>query len=94
MINHLINAVATITILQWAELALITIGACSVIAFCWILLQDHPVIGTICGLLLAVCLPMLIGLVFEQLSDLQAFIFVILLIIMMVSVTSYLTRQQ
>ena len=94
MITYLINAVVTITILQWAELALIAIGACGVITFCWILLQDHPVIGTICGLLLAVCLPMLIGFLLAQLSGLQSFIVVILLIIMMVSVTSYLTRQQ
>ena len=94
MINHLINAVATITILQWTELALIAIGACSVITFCWILLQDHPVMGAICGLLLVICLPMLIGLLLAQLSGLQSIIVVILLIIMMVSVTSYLTRQQ
>ena len=92
MITYLINAVVTITILQWAELALIAIGACSVITFCWILLQNHPVMGAICGLLLAVCLPKLIGLLLVQLSGLQSFIVVILLIIMMVSVTSYLTR--
>ena len=92
MITYLINAVVTITILQWAELALIAIGACSVITFCWILLQDHPVIGTICGLLLAVCLPMLIDLV--HLNRLQAEMFAIFLIVMLLSVNSYLAHQQ
>ena len=92
MINHLINAVATITILQWTELALIAIGACSVITFCWILLQDHPVMGAICGLLLAVCLPMLIDLV--HLNRLQAEMFAIFLIVMLLSVNSYLVHQQ
>ena len=92
MINHLINAVATITILQWTELALIAIGACSVIVFCWILLQDHPVMSAICGLLLAVCLPMLIDLV--HLNRLQAEMFAIFLIVMLLSVNSYLVHQQ
>ena len=92
MITYLINAVATITILQWTELALITIGACSVITFCWILLQDHPVMSAICGLLLAVCLPMLIDLV--HLNRLQAEMFAIFLIVMLLSVNSYLVRQQ
>lgn len=92
MINHLINAVTTITILQWIELALITVGACSALAFCWKLLQNHPVMSAICGLLLAVCLPMLIDLV--HLNRLQAEMFAIFLIVMLLSVNSYLVHQQ
>lgn len=92
MLNQLVAAVTAVTILQWIELALITVGACSALAFYWILLQDHPVMSAICGLLLAVCLPMLIDL--AHLNRLQAEMFAIFLIVMLLSVTSYLAHQQ
>lgn len=91
MINQLADAVTAVTILQWIELALITVGACSALAFCWKLLQNHPVMSAICGLLLAVYLPMLIDLV--HLDRLQAEMFAIFLIVMLLSVNSYLAYQ-
>lgn len=92
MLDQLADAVTAVTILQWIELALITVGACSALAFCWKLLQNHPVMSAICGLLLAVCLPTLINLV--HLNRLQAEMFAIFLIVMLMSVNSYLVHQQ
>lgn len=91
MIDHLANAVAAVTTLQWIELAVITVGACSMLALCWKLLQNHPVMGAVCGLLLAAFLPMLIDLV--QLNRLQAEMFAILLIMLLLGVDSYLTHH-
>lgn len=92
MLNRLIESVTAISALQWIELTLIVITLIASIIWCWKLVQQHPALTAICGIVIALCLPLLIEQI--QLTHEQKQLAAVTLIVILMSVCSYLTHQR
>lgn len=92
MLDHLAESVAAISVLQWIELTLIVITLITSIIWCWKLVQQHPLLTAICGIVIALCLPLLIEQI--RLTREQEQLAAVTLIVILTSVCSYLTHQR
>lgn len=92
MLNRLIESVTAISALQWIELVLVAIALITSIVWCWKLVQQHPLLTAICGIVIALCLPLLIEQI--RLTREQEQLAAVTLIVILMSVCSYLTRQR
>lgn len=92
MLDRLAESIAAISVLQWIELTLIVITLITSIVWCWKLVQQHPALTAICGIVIALCLPLLIEQI--RLTREQEQLAAVTLIVILMSVCSYLTRQR